>query len=86
MEAGDSDEKENIAQNTMVLEKRKSQDDSDESPNDQSPKRPKYSLIIDSLRVSAKIYCYFSALFRHDILTPTYVYSIKKRKPLLDDM
>ncbi|XP_053681690.1 chromosome-associated kinesin KIF4 [Sabethes cyaneus] len=62
--AGDSDEKENVSQNNVVkLEKRQSQDDSDESPSDQSPKRPK-----------------------HDILTPTYVYSVKKRKPLLDDM
>ncbi|XP_055530978.1 chromosome-associated kinesin KIF4 [Wyeomyia smithii] len=62
--ADDSQEKENIPQNAVVLEKRMSQDDSDDSPSDQSPKRPKHD----------------------NILTPTYVYSVKKRKPLLDDM
>ncbi|XP_055617712.1 chromosome-associated kinesin KIF4-like [Toxorhynchites rutilus septentrionalis] len=49
--------------NGISLEKRKSQDDSDTSPDDNTPKK-----------------------IKHDILTPTYVYSVKKRKPLLDDI
>ncbi|XP_058834177.1 chromosome-associated kinesin KIF4-like [Topomyia yanbarensis] len=61
---GREDNKENIPKEPAAfLEKRKSQDDSDEGVENLSPKRVK-----------------------HDILTPTYVYSVKKRKPLLDDM
>ncbi|XP_058445370.1 chromosome-associated kinesin KIF4 [Malaya genurostris] len=63
-ESEDDNNKENIAKDSAgLMEKRKSQDDSDEGAGDLTPKRVK-----------------------HDILTPTYVYSVKKRKPLLDDI
>ncbi|XP_055614166.1 chromosome-associated kinesin KIF4A-like [Uranotaenia lowii] len=59
------EEKENVTLNKHAdrsLEKRKSQDDSDGSTENVSPKRAK-----------------------HDPFTPTYVYSVKKRKPILRD-